>query len=61
MKQRYVKTFGYSYIVSSPREKDLMAHLEERCRAHGIMLGTDSVFKRMEEFPEPASQQLELF
>lgn len=61
MKQRYVKTFGYSYIVSSPREKDLMAHLEERCRAHGIMLGTDSVFKWMEEFPEPASQQLELF
>ncbi len=61
MKQRYVKTFGYSYIVSSPREKELMAHLEERCRAHGIMLGTDSVFKWMEEFPEPASQQLELF
>ncbi len=63
MKQRYVKTFGYSYIVSSPREKELMAHLAERCRAHGIMLGTDSVFKWMEEFPEPAQNdgQLELF
>lgn len=61
LKQRYIKTFGYNYIVSSPREKELMAHLAEKCRAHGIMLGTDSVFKWMEEFPEPAPQQLELF
>ena len=61
MKQRYIKTFGYNYIVSSPRENELMAHLAERCRAHGIMLGTDSVFKWMEEFPESAPQQLELF
>ncbi|MBO4509474.1 MAG: radical SAM protein [Spirochaetaceae bacterium] len=61
LKQRYIKTFGYNYIVSSPREKELMEHLAEKCRAHGIMLGTDSVFKWMEEFPEPAPQQLELF
>ncbi len=61
LKQRYIKTFGYNYIVSSPREHELMAHLAKRCRTHGIMLGTDSVFKWMEEFPQPASQQLELF
>jgi len=61
MKQRYIKTFGYNYIVSSPREHELMAHLAEQCRKHGINLGTDSVFKWMNEFPEPAPQQLELF
>ena len=65
MKQRYIKTFGYNYIVSSPREKELMAHLAQECRRNGIMLGTDSVFKWMEEFPQEkqggSSAQLELF
>ncbi|MBO7135093.1 MAG: hypothetical protein J6V73_00540, partial [Spirochaetaceae bacterium] len=61
LKERYIRTFGSSYIVSSPNERDLMQRLAQQCRKNGIMLGTDSVFKWMEEFPESNPDQLELF
>lgn len=61
LKQQYIKTFGTSYVVSSPHEHELMQHLSEICRKNHIMLGTDSVFKWMEEFPEGNPDQPELF
>ena len=61
LKQRYIKTFGYNYVVSSPREHELMIYLKERCRQNKIMLGTDSVFKWIEEFPEKENLQQSLF
>ena len=64
MKERYQKTFGYSYMATSPRDKELMARLSRLCAESGIMLGTDSVFKWMEEFPAAAQgdpMQPELF
>ena len=60
LKERYIKTFGYSYMVSSPHEHELMNYLSKLCRENNLMLGTDSVFKWMEDFPEPF-KQLELF
>ncbi len=60
-KEQYIRTFGNSYVVSSPREHELMQHLAQQCRKNGIMLGTDSVFKWMEEFPEGNPDQPELF
>lgn len=64
MKERYQKTFGYSYMATSPRDKELMARLSRLCKESGIMLGTDSVFKWMEDFPAAAQgdpMQPELF
>jgi DNA repair photolyase len=63
LKERYQKTYGNSYVVSSPRERELMARLARRCEENNIMLGTDSVFKWMEEFPAAAQDpmQPELF
>ncbi|MBR5933500.1 MAG: radical SAM protein [Treponema sp.] len=61
IKERYQKTFGYSYIISSPKERELISYLKELCFKNGIMLGTDSVFKWMEEFPESDPVQPELF
>lgn len=64
MKERYQKTFGYSYMSTSPRDKELMARLSRLCEESGIMLGTDSVFKWMEDFPAAAQgdpMQPELF
>ena len=60
IKERYIKTFGYSYMCSSLRENELMTHISEVCRQHNIILGTDSIFKWMEEFPENKLQP-ELF
>ena len=59
LKDRYIRTYGNSYIVSSPDERALMSRLDRACRENGIMLGTDTVFKWMEEFPEdPLQMQL---
>ena len=61
MKERYQKTYGYSYGLNSPRNNELMSFLAKLCRQHNIQLGTDSVFKWMEEFPDTDPLQPELF
>ena len=61
LKQQYIHTFGNSYVVSSPHEHELMQHLAQQCRKSSIMLGTDSVFKWMEDFPQTNPSQPELF
>ena len=60
-KERYQKTFGYNYEVSSPRAHELYIYLKERCRQNKIMLGTDNIFKWIEEFPERDPIQPSLF
>lgn len=61
LKQRYIKTFGYSYMINSPHNNALMTYLVQLCKKHNIMLGTDSVFKWIDEFPDKGPKQLELF
>ncbi len=61
IKDRYQKTFGYNYMCSSPQENVLMSYLVSLCRRHHIRLGTDSVFKWIEEFPDTDPLQPELF
>ena len=61
IKERYIKTFGYNYMCSSLHEHELMKYLSDLCQSHNIMLGTDSVFKWIEEFPDTAPLQPELF
>ncbi len=62
LKERYMKTFGYNYMAPSPHEHELMIYLKDLCRKNNIMLGTDSVFKWIEEFPQDEKiSQPELF
>ena len=61
LKQRYIKTFGYNYMVNSPNSHALMSYLSQLCKRNNIMLGTDSVFKWIEEFPDKDPLQPELF
>ena len=61
LKQRYIQTFGNNYIVNSPNNNALMSHLANLCKRSNIILGTDSVFKWMEEFPDNDPNQPELF
>ena len=56
LKERYIRTYGESYEVSSPRERELMTYISQFCRKNKIMLGIDSVFKWIEEFPEDSLQ-----
>ena len=61
IKERYQKTYGYAYAINSPHNKELMNHLSKICREQHIQLGTDAVFKWMEEFPDTDPLQPELF
>ena len=61
LKQRYIKTFGYNYMINSPNSHALMSYLSQLCKRNKIMLGTDSVFKWIEEFPDNDPLQPELF
>ena len=61
LKDHYIKTFGNSYMVTSPRNNELMTYLSKLCRENNIMLGTDSIFRWMEEFPQCDPNQPELF
>lgn len=61
LKECYQKTFGYSYMCSSPHEHELMTYLAKLCHQHNIQLGTDSVFKWIDKFPDTDPLQPELF
>ena len=61
LKQRYINTFSNNYMVNSPNNNALMAYLAQLCKRNNIMLGTDSVFKWIEEFPDKDPLQPELF
>lgn len=61
LKNRYIRSYGSSYEVSSPDNRRLMAHLAERCRQHHIMLGIDSIFSWIADFPAGDPLQPELF
>ena len=61
LKQRYIQTFGNNYMINSPNNNALMSYLANLCKRSNIILGTDSVFKWMEEFPDNDPNQPELF
>lgn len=61
IKERYIKNFGYSYIVSSPHERELMAYLSKQCSHNRIMLGAENIFNWIKEFPQKDPLQQELF
>ncbi|MBQ9909388.1 MAG: radical SAM protein [Treponema sp.] len=56
LKDRYIRTYGNSYMVSSPKEHELMQHLSDLCRKNKIMLGGESIFKWIEDFPDDSLQ-----
>ena len=56
IKDRYIKTYGYSYEVTSPNNHKIMSYLSQACSRNKIMFGTDKIFKWMEEFPEDSLQ-----
>lgn len=61
IKERYIKNFGYSYIVSSPHERELMPYLSKQCSHNRIMLGAENIFNWIKEFPQKDPLQQELF
>ena len=63
MKERYVRTFGTEYILSSPNNKYLMEFFNRRCAQQKIMHDPEQIFRYLSTFDEKqaCSQQLSLF
>ena len=56
MKQRYIKRYGNSYELPSPKAKELMSLFKNTCREQGILCKPDACFGYLNEFPEKYEQ-----
>ena len=60
LKERYIRTYGNAYEVSSPRNRELMKLFHDTCEAHGIWHDNSKIFRYMAQFEEK-SNQMSLF
>ncbi|MBO4687516.1 MAG: radical SAM protein [Clostridiales bacterium] len=56
LKEKYIRTYGNSYEISSPRAGELMKILTSTCKEHGILYKPDDCFRYMRELPEKYTQ-----
>ncbi len=56
LKERYIREYGDSYIVSSPNNGRLMSIFEDVCSRYGIISKADECFSYMQEFPQKEIQ-----
>ena len=62
MSAKYHQTYGYSYEVTSEKNKELMEIFYQICKEYGIISEVDKVFAYLREFPENKEyEQLSLF
>ncbi len=56
LKERYIREYGDSYIVSSPNNDRLMSIFDDICSRYGIISKADECFSYMQEFPQKEIQ-----
>ncbi len=62
LKERYIKNYGYGYVLSSPNNNNLMRTFKDTCRQYGIMSDPDEIFQYLYRFEEAEHQvQLSMF
>ncbi len=62
MKERYIRTFGNAYQLSSPNSKELFRIFHSTCEAAGIMHNNDEIFRYLGTFEEKgAGMQMSIF
>lgn len=62
MKEKYIRTYGMQYEVSSPRNGPLMALFHDFCEEHGIVHDRDRIFSYLHTLEEKQEQaQISLF
>ena len=61
MKEKYIRTFGNSYEVSSPNNRELMKLVKDECVRNGIICDSTKLFSYMREFEDKtAGKQITL-
>lgn len=62
LKERYIRTYGNQYIVSSPRNAPLSALFHQRCEAAGLAHDNERIFQYLSTFEDKEERmQLRLF
>lgn len=62
LKKKYIRKYGNSYEVISPKNNKLMKMINNICKRNNILLGTDEVFKYLHRYEgKNVYQQLSLF
>ena len=56
MKERYIRTYGNAYEVSSPHREQLMDLFRTFCESHGILCRPEECFEYLNYFPEKTRQ-----
>ena len=60
LKEKYIKTYGNSYVVNSPNNNELMKLLVAECKKNNIVFNPKELFRYAGELPEK-NIQLDLF
>ncbi|MCR4557346.1 MAG: radical SAM protein [Saccharofermentans sp.] len=58
LKERYIRTYGYSYNVPSPNREKLMGIMKKICRDNGIISYPDECFRYLNDLPD---KQMSIF
>lgn len=62
LKEKYIRTYGMQYQISSPKNDALMKMFHEICEAHGIVHDNEKIFAYLNRFEEKnIPVQLNLF
>ena len=62
LKERYIRTYGTQYVVSSPRNGELMRLFHALCEEKGMMHDNEQIFRYLSAFEEKnRAEQLSLF
>lgn len=62
LKEKYMKTYGYQYVLNSPHHQELMKFFHQTCEQHGIVHNNKQIFEYLSQFDEKElNQQLSLF
>ena len=60
MKQKYIQSFGTSYVCNSPNHHALTEMLQSECKKHGILSSPDQIFRYLHTF-DTRQEQMSLF
>ena len=61
MKEKYIRMYGFSYMLESPNSKELMSFFRRRCKEAGILCNNEQIFEYLNEFEDKLQTRLSLF
>ena len=56
LKERYIREFADSYVIPSPKNRELMKIFTEKTNEHGILNKSEDIFEYLADFPQDSVQ-----